>query len=1023
MSKKAFQSIRDCEACHLSKATKRSFPGHFTTPEIAAQVWQFDVKGKIAVPSVIHGSHYEYGFIDLYSRKLFTFYTSNKDSLSTLAVITKWLNEIIVPARASTPSLTKVFLHSDLGELCADIIKNFCLTNGIYLSFTAAYTPELNSIIERVWRTITDSSVSMLIYSKLSEFFWQYARQTAVFIYNAIPGSHPEVQNLSPDERFYGRKTSVTHLQIFGSVCFVTIMNKTKDHQPKSIKGIFVGYPSQQPLCYKVFISGPPSYIIISTHVRFINILSHVHDDLQASVSPFLILAPPKHLTDTQASRNERVGVPGISGIPVTISSGEADSCMLPNPIALQPIADVGVPISTHTSESDQLSREAHCLIGQDFRDDEDEQIYRVLSVYRYKGYMAVQRGLVLKNGNVQKVNDPIWVGDAKILIDKYQHELNSINLSNLYLPNLLIYNSNIYTSDVNNNNIDNCTFDATDIDKNLSTQLKNIANNGDSIVCNLLQTSLSATEIIIPSTHRQVLLSPQSVQWLKAESDEIHSLEKKQVLKAMVLPEGHSLLSTRWIYRVKYSQDGTISRYKARLVAKGYEQVLGIDYDETFSPVVRLTSLRIIFAIAAKQRLVLHTMDVDTAFLNAPLEEEIYIKPPAGLDLPPGKTCFKLLKALYGLKQSPRAWNIHLNGHIEKLGFTKLLGDSCVFIRKYDSGICILAIYVDDLVIAASSLLIVNEVKNMFKSIYQMKDLGQISTILGCRVQQNETLSTITMDQTFYTKSILKTFFPEGINSTETPMASTTLLTMSDSPITPEDKESMLKFPYRQAVGSLLWLAGGTRPDISYSVSQVARFNANPGLEHWKAVVKIFRYLQGSITMGIKFDSTDSHTLDNLIVNVIGYADSDHGRCVDTRRSITGYIFTMSNGPISWQSKQQTSVALSSMEAEYMALCAATQEAMWLRMILTDFDNTFNESLIIYEDNQSCIDYTNNPIQYKRTKHIDQRYHFIKDQALLRTIDIRKIPTQDNLADILTKPLEVTQFHFLLSQLLHRLH
>ena len=145
---------------------------------------------------------------------------------------------------------------------------------------------------------------------------------------------------------------------------------------------------------------------------------------------------------------------------------------------------------------------------------------------------------------------------------------------------------------------------------------------------------------------------------------------------------------------------------------------------------------------------------------------------------------------------------------------------------------------------------------------------------------------------------------------------------------------------------------------------------------------------------------------------------DSDHGRCIDTRRSITGFIFMMSNAPVSWQSKQQTSVALSS-----MALCAATQEVIWLRRILTDFNNEFNQSIIIYEDNQSCIDYTNNPVQFKRTKHIDQRYHFVKDQALLRTIDVQKIATKENLADILTKPLEVTQYHYLLSQFLYRLH
>ena len=248
--------------------------------------------------------------------------------------------------------------------------------------------------------------------------------------------------------------------------------------------------------------------------------------------------------------------------------------------------------------------------------------------------------------------------------------------------------------------------------------------------------------------------------------------------------------------------------------------------------------------------------------------------------------------------------------------------------------------------------------------------------------------------------------------------MSKDTVLSVADSPTTDEDRENMLKFPYRQAVGSLIWLASGTRPDIAYAVSQVARFNANPGIAHWKAVVKIFRYLQGTINMGIKYSST-AHFPE--LLNIIGYSDSDHARCIDTRRSITGYMFMMSNGPISWQSKQQTSVALSSMEAEYMALCAATEEAMWLRMILTDVDRRFSESITIFEDNESCIAYTKNPTQYKRTKHIDQKYHFVKDEVLLGTIKIEKISTKDNLADIFTKPLEVNQYHYLLSQFLSR--
>ena len=277
LSQNAFDCIKNCTACKLAKSTKRSFPGHFETPTTAGVSWQFDVKGKIEVPSLIYNAHYEFGFIDRHSRKLFTYYTSNKDSQTTINVLITWFKNVIVPIRASNPSVTKIFLHSDLGELNSDAVKNCALQHGIYLTFTSSYTPELNSIIERVWRTITESSVAMLIHAKLSEFYWQFARQTAVYIYNAIPGAHPEDQAMSPDERFYSRKTNVQHLQVFGTVCYVNIMNKQKNHQAKSQKGIFVGYPLDQPFCYKVLLTGPPPRVIVSTHVNFVNDTSLTH--------------------------------------------------------------------------------------------------------------------------------------------------------------------------------------------------------------------------------------------------------------------------------------------------------------------------------------------------------------------------------------------------------------------------------------------------------------------------------------------------------------------------------------------------------------------------------------------------------------------------------------------------------------------------------------------------------------------------------------------------------------------------
>ena len=278
-------------------------------------------------------------------------------------------------------------------------------------------------------------------------------------------------------------------------------------------------------------------------------------------------------------------------------------------------------------------------------------------------------------------------------------------------------------------------------------------------------------------------------------------------------------------------------------------------------------------------------------------------------------------------------------------------------------------------------------------------------------------------MSQRKYIRDILLKFFPEiNLSSISTPADPHIILTKEMCPSTPEDIAFMKKIKYREAVGSLLWLALGTRPDICYAVTQVAKFNENPGPQHWDAVIRIFRYLACTLDYAIEYSPTSPSSEDsNPFVagyhspslhdpNVIlptGYVDSDHARDPDTRRSVTGYLFFLADGPIVWQSRQQSSVALSSMEAEYMSACAATQEAMWLRMVLTELGGVLNRPITMYEDNQACIYLSQNPNDHQKSKHIDRQYHYVREQVTAGTITLAKIDTKANCSDIMTKPLE----------------
>jgi len=442
------------------------------------------------------------------------------------------------------------------------------------------------------------------------------------------------------------------------------------------------------------------------------------------------------------------------------------------------------------------------------------------------------------------------------------------------------------------------------------------------------------------------------------------------------------------------------------------------------------MASLRLVLALAALYRFEVHQMDVETAFLNADLEEEVYIKPPEGITIPTGCDCIRIKKALYGLKQAPRAWNKDINAKLHGMGFTKLQSEPCLYLYLKKLDICIISLYVDDLVIAASSLQTIQYVKDHLQQFYLMKDLGVIDEILGCKVIINHELECVTIQQSQYTSEIISKFLQLDDHIISTiPADSSLILSESHCPTTDDELQQMKSIPYRQAVGSLLWLALGTRPDISYAVGQVAKFNANPGLVHWNAVLKIFRYLKHTGSMGIIYKySADSHDRTLTVFQshndigirgnpiLSGFSDANFARDTDSRRSTSGFIFMLAGAPISWQSRAQATVALSSTEAEYIALSAAAQEAIWLLQVLREFRFLITSPVVLYEDNQSTIKLVENPVFHKRSKHVDIKYHFVRELVENKTLDIQYVRTTENLADIFTKPLVFSLFNRLRS-------
>jgi hypothetical protein len=351
----------------------------------------------------------------------------------------------------------------------------------------------------------------------------------------------------------------------------------------------------------------------------------------------------------------------------------------------------------------------------------------------------------------------------------------------------------------------------------------------GDPLIELAVNVGLPSDDVS-PSSYKEAMASMEKEQWEKAINEELNSISRLKVWEKSPKPFNKKLISSRWVFKKKYNPDGTF-KYKARLVAKGFMQIEGDDYDVTFSPVVRLTSVRLILSIAANYGLQVHQMDVDSAFLNADLDNtEIYLSTPEGLHGLTADECLHLKKALYGLKQAPREWNSTINNYLTEKGFTRLDSDSCIYVRGdiTKGTYIIISIYVDDIMIAGQNIKEINRIKGEFNTKWKMKDMGPISLILGCQVNQTSTM--ITVKQSYFVKdtiNIYQEYMPSGSPKT-VPMSPEVNLSVEECPTSSDEIERMKLLPYRSVIGKLLWLSLCTRPDIMYATIQCSKFSVN---------------------------------------------------------------------------------------------------------------------------------------------------------------------------------------------------
>jgi hypothetical protein len=522
------------------------------------------------------------------------------------------------------------------------------------------------------------------------------------------------------------------------------------------------------------------------------------------------------------------------------------------------------------------------------------------------------------------------------------------------------------------------------------------------------------------PSTYQEAMASSEKSKWraaMKSEFDGCVAQDTWTLVKRSSLPPGANVIPVKWVFKIKTDENGVVTKYKARITPKGFKQKHGVDYFEVFANTGKYKTLRVALAVAARLDMELHQLDVPQAFIQAPLEEDVYMEMPEGFEID-GMVCH-LKKSLYGLKQAPRNWYLLCSEYIvKKLKFEATCSDPCLFWKKSRGGrLIFLFLFVDDMQVGfdAKDKDEYAEILAKLTKRFNISNLGESKFMLGMHITRDRRARTIKLDQELYITKALEKFGLDKCKSARTPAAQT-----GSSPSPSGDREGSDNEPtdvklYQEKVGTLLYAAISTRIDIMFTVCRLTQHMQAPTVADAKACDRVFRYLSGTRKRGLLFGRQNEIALS-------AWSDSDWGSDWTDRRSQTGWIALLWGDPVSWASKKQKVVAQSSCEAELYAEASAMNELSWLRGLMTELeliDKRGAVAPVLYGDNQSTQKLTENGVKSERTKHIDIKYRFVTDEVTSGRVKLQWIPTTQQLADVLTKALSTQQHNALINRVM----
>ncbi|KAJ9520612.1 hypothetical protein QJQ45_007481 [Haematococcus lacustris] len=806
--------------------------------------------------------------------------------------------------------------------------------------------------------------------------FWVDAALKANYVRNLLPITG---QSLTPWEAFYQRKPDLSALRVFGATAWVYVTQPNRHKlQPKAVKGIFLGYAVGSK-AYKLWVGGK---VVVSKDVHIdetavlqnhLKMQQPVQASLTATPSPaapvYLTtipptpdMQPPAQRQQQQQQDSDRRSSPSPSRRSASAAGGEASSST-----SSSAAQSSGSDSSNFPSSDSSSAPSAPAPSGNGSPGVGSVGASHQLSsgIGRFRGPGPCHRG-PRPHPLLPPPASPV-PSVAPILSNASQPASPSAPDA----PAPRRYPQRQHVMPVR--------FRQPEL---------------NSVVADSMLPSDTPTVL-------EALSGPHADSWREAMHTELASLHANGTWTLVERPSGARVLPTKWVLKIKRDATGAIEKFKARLVAKGFMQVSGVDVGDVYAPVSKHTTLRALLALAAARDMEVHQIDVEAAFLNGTLQpdEVIYVQQPEGFEEGSPNTVCRLQKALYGLRQAPRAWHAKLKQELEGMGFFASESDPALFMLPRSSGTVYLLVYVDDCLLCTEKgdFDSLNFVKQRLSSVFGIKDLGQTRWFLGMQISRDRAQGTLQLDQQQYIKELLSTYSMTEAHSKAVPMAPGTKLVKEG------DALDIAHNSYSALVGSLLYLSCCTRPDIAYAVGALARHMASPTQQHWAAAKTVLSYLNGTVSQGLVFGGNDS---------LQGYCDADYAGDKDTARSTTGYVFTLHGAAISWSSRLQPTVAMSTAEAEYMAASGAVKEAVWLRKLMQDLGLP-GTCVNIMCDNQAALQLLNNPMASARSKHISVHHHFARERAARGEVMFTYCSTSEMVADVMTKPLAAVKLGY----------